>query len=271
MNQSICLFVPQKEGAALETFHFVYETEFRKLKQPFKRPTYCAYLVTAGRADLKMQTDQHTITENTRFFTFPSVPFEILSHDRLEYIYISFSGSGIDLQLQALGVTPDQFVFHKMDKVTALWKDTIRRIDKQNITILTECAMLYALSFLNTAAKEASDAAEETPFSKILSYINNNFTDPDLTVRKVAALFSYSEKYLSQLFKKTMGVTFTNYLNKIRIQHGLFLIENGEISVSKISAACGFSDPLYFSKVFRSQVQLSPKEKIKASTPKNKI
>ena len=60
-----------------------------------------------------------------------------------------------------------------------------------------------------------------------------------------------------------MGVTFTNYLNKIRIQHGLFLIENGETSVSKLSAACGFSDPLYFSKVFRSYVQLSPKEKIK--------
>jgi len=150
-----------------------------------------------------------------------------------------------------------------MDKVTAFWKDTIQRIDKQNITILTECAMLYALSFLKTAAKEASDTTEETPFSKILSYINNNFTDPDLTVRKVAALFSYSEKYLSQLFKKVMGITFTNYLNKIRIQHSLFLIENGETTVSKLSAACGFSDPLYFSKVFRNHMQISPKEKIK--------
>ena len=126
--------------------------------------------------------------------------------------------------------------------------------------------MLYALSFLNTAAKEPCHKPEETAVSKILTYINNHFSDPDLSVKKVASLFSYSEKYLSQLFKKTMGITFTNYLNQIRIRHSLFLIENGETSVARLSADCGFSDPQYFSKVFRSYTQSSPKEKIREHT-----
>lgn len=270
MNRNICHFVPQTANADIETFRFVYETEFLKCKQPITCATYCAYLVTAGSAILKMQSQEYTITKNTLFFTFPSVPFEILGHHDLEYIYISFSGTDIQIFLKKLGVNLSQFVFYNLENVTELWTTSIQRIDKYNISILTECALLYALSFIKTASNQISDRINEKPFSRILIYINNNFTDSDFSIKKVAVAFSYNDKYLSHLFKRNTGITFTNYLNKIRIQHAQFLIENGMKSVSQVSAACGFSDPQYFSKVFRNHEQLSPKERIKEFASWNK-
>ena len=86
-------------------------------------------------------------------------------------------------------------------------------------------------------------------------------------------MFSYTEKYLSSLFKKNMNVGFNQYLNRLRIQYAIELIANNVKSVSRIAELSGYSDSLYFSKVFKKLVGVTPGQHIKdvSETKKNNV
>ena len=75
--------------------------------------------------------------------------------------------------------------------------------------------------------------------------------------------YTDTEKYLSYLFKKNMQIGFTQYVNNLRIQCALGLIGEGWQSVSEIAFASGYSDALYFSKVFRKKVGCTPSQRIR--------
>jgi len=74
----------------------------------------------------------------------------------------------------------------------------------------------------------------------------------------VAGIFFYSEKYFSALFREKTGVRFTDHLGELRIRYALSLIDEGMRSVSELSAACGFINATYFSKVFKKIVGKNP-------------
>ena len=56
-----------------------------------------------------------------------------------------------------------------------------------------------------------------------------------------------------------MGVGYTQYLRELRLRHAVFLIEQGLVSVKNIALLCGFSDALYFSRLFTQSEGMSPK------------
>ena len=59
---------------------------------------------------------------------------------------------------------------------------------------------------------------------------------------------------------KKMGMSFSEYLRTVRIKHAVMLFEHGLDSVKNVALLSGFSDPLYFSSVFKSEVGISPSE-----------
>jgi transcriptional regulator GlxA family with amidase domain len=54
-------------------------------------------------------------------------------------------------------------------------------------------------------------------------------------------------------------VAYTQYLREQRIKHAIFLMEQGVVSVKNVAILSGFSDALYFSKIFTASVGVSPK------------
>lgn len=256
----ICNFLPKRSSSGdIEYYHFVYEANFKKLKQPFFFMKYGAYLVYKGCGVLKTKTDEYKLNPGTLFFTFPSSLLQLKAENNFTYLYITFDGDGALSLLDTFGISEDNFVFDGMEQLTTFWMSSIRRITPLNATALTESVLLYSLSFIGDNEKPTQNTNR---FDSILSYLNQNFSDPSLSVRKVADLFFYSEKYLSSLFIKSTGVKFTEYLNRLRISHAVSIIDSAT-PIAEIAMQCGFSDPLYFSKVFKKAMCISPSEYVK--------
>ena len=89
------------------------------------------------------------------------------------------------------------------------------------------------------------------------------FSDSSLSLSTIAARVGYNDKYISALFKKQKGITYTQYLRSLRIKHSIFLMEQGIVSVKNVAILSGFGDALYFSKVFKEVEGISPKDFIK--------
>ena len=259
--EDICNFLPRKKHSGdIEYYHFVYEASFRKLQQPFFLSKYRAFLVFKGDGIFKTKDREYKLVPGTLFFTFPKSSFEIEGSSNFTYLYISFNGTGVAPLLDNFGVSEDTCVFEGFEHLTDFWMTSIRRVTPSNATALTESVLLYSLSFIGT---QNSAIQETNRFESILSYIKDNFTDPSLSVKKIADIYFYSEKYLSSLFKKNTGVKFTEYLNELRISYAATLMDEKKLSVSEVALRCGFSDPLYFSKVFKKTIGVTPSEYIK--------
>ena len=250
---SICRFIPAKaKNERLETVYFVYETEFHKLKQPFHHATFFLQLVTRGNA--QMQLDGHTIhlRRGALVMVPPSVKYTVEADAEFAYMYITFTGERAFQLVEPLRPEAGGPVFYGFDWLIEFWQSSIRRITASNAGILTESVLLYTLSFLHTT-RDGVDVPDKskTVFESMLSYVKNHFTDADLSLRKIADLFSYTEKYLSHLFKQNMGVNFNVYLTEMRIEYAEKCMEGGMRSVREIAEICGYYDALYFSKVFK--------------------
>ena len=57
--------------------------------------------------------------------------------------------------------------------------------------------------------------------------------------------------YLSSIFKKETGVSFSKYLNELRLQRACVLLKHTNKQVREISEAVGYTDYIYFSQLFR--------------------
>ena len=94
---------------------------------------------------------------------------------------------------------------------------------------------------------------------KVQRIIRERYNE-DLNLGSLADMFSINPSYFSKKFKEETGINFVDYLAGVRIEHAKSLLENTELSISRISSQVGFNDAKYFSKVFYSVTQMRPTE-----------
>lgn len=90
-----------------------------------------------------------------------------------------------------------------------------------------------------------------------VNYINNHYRER-LTLETVASKVFVNPKYFSHVFKKEVGLAFTEYVIRLRIQYACRLLETTGYPAYRISFECGFSDPSYFNRVFCAQMNMTP-------------
>lgn len=93
----------------------------------------------------------------------------------------------------------------------------------------------------------------------IAAYIANHYTE-ELSMKNAAHAMNYSDAYFCKLFKQCFHVNFSTYLNEYRIEKARALMQNPRINIKDISIACGYSDPNYFTRVFKRLTGLTPTE-----------
>ncbi|MCX6983519.1 MAG: helix-turn-helix transcriptional regulator, partial [Lentisphaerae bacterium] len=89
--------------------------------------------------------------------------------------------------------------------------------------------------------------------------VAGSITDPSLNVKKIAVLIKCSPDYLSHAFHIETGMKLTEYINQQRTDMSKELLESSLLSVKEIAWACGYSDPGYFTRVFRKRMDISPR------------
>jgi signal transduction histidine kinase/AraC-like DNA-binding protein len=92
-----------------------------------------------------------------------------------------------------------------------------------------------------------------------VAYLHQNFDRP-LSRQEIADELGMSEDYFSRTFHKELGISPWDYLNRYRVAQAKLLLTSTNDSVKRIGRKIGFTDPAYFSRVFRKMVGQSPSE-----------
>lgn len=93
-----------------------------------------------------------------------------------------------------------------------------------------------------------------------IDYIDKNFSDPSISLDKVAKNVNISPSYLSAVFSQEVGQTLTEYITSRRINEAKNMLRNTDMRLSEIAFAVGYKDPHYFSFVFRKVSGCTPSD-----------
>ncbi len=108
------------------------------------------------------------------------------------------------------------------------------------------------------SAKETVSYSSDI-FGQVLQYIDDHYA-VSLPLDQVAEQFHLNKNYLSEFFSKRMGMTFTQYKNKIRIDHACQLLLHSGKCMTEIAYLTGFNSSSRFSKVFCQIMGTSPQK-----------
>lgn len=118
---------------------------------------------------------------------------------------------------------------------------------------------LKLLSLIEKGQEKASAKKGVTgKLSEVKGYIEENFSDPNLTLEQLGDEFSVSPNYLGRLFKKEMGVSVSDYINGERMKWALEQLEKTERPAKAIAEECGFVSSNYFYTYFRKKIGVTP-------------
>ena len=93
----------------------------------------------------------------------------------------------------------------------------------------------------------------------ILEYVDCNF-QRDITMQSLCQKFFINPNYISQFFKKEVGLNFTEYLAKKRLEYACYLLRQSDLSIQKISESSGYKDYFYFTRIFKKHQGMTPSE-----------
>lgn len=105
--------------------------------------------------------------------------------------------------------------------------------------------------------QERNDTTK-TMTEKAKQYIEEHYSQSDLSVEDLCSHLNVSATYFSTMFKKAVGMSFVSYLTQVRLEHAVDLLNNTEDKSYIIAEKVGYTEPNYFSYVFKKKYGISP-------------
>ncbi len=140
--------------------------------------------------------------------------------------------------------------------------DEVESISDIPNVIIANTAILESTDFLSRIASIAGGSSILPPFTgivvkKAIVYINSHVTR-QISRWRLASSVNISEDYLTRIFRKELGLSPWDYINRYRIQIASSLLVNTSRALSDIAESCGFQDQAYFCRVFKKVKGFSP-------------
>ena len=89
-------------------------------------------------------------------------------------------------------------------------------------------------------------------------YIEDHYSDSELSLTSVANYVHRSSEYLSRLFKSEVGQSFSTYLTEYRITKAEEFLMTTDMRIYEVAEAIGYPNPSYFSKIFKETLKMTP-------------
>jgi len=142
-----------------------------------------------------------------------------------------------------------------------LTRDDMARLN-QGVASILEKGLLSVeetLARIETTLSRSRKPSYETQqiVRRAMAFIHEHYAEP-ISRTDVALNGGVSERHLARCFKEEMELTISSYLNRYRVRQAKRLLAVGDMNVTEVAMAVGFSSSSYFSQVFRQETGMSP-------------
>ena len=227
---------------------------------PYDRDTYLFTYVTEGAAEMDVGGRRIPVSAGDFYVFFPHCGFSYITQPDLPWSILWFSADGAQIRsfLSAAGITPEDPLFrirqqvHLAAQLDALFLHSGSAAAEDRFLCLSILYEIFSLLI-----QERKHSVLDLGVLQAVRIMETRFAS-GVTVGEIADELHLNRNYFTKRFRHEMGVSPINLLQTIRFDHAVRLLRFSELSVSEISAACGFQDALYFSRSFHRKFGQPP-------------
>ncbi len=241
----------------------VYEGDFVGGHRLGRKDFHLLYLYS-GELNMKYGKKRIVLKCGQLIILPPGTPFFYANakKTRTEYMWINFTGSQAEKLINSaeipintpFTVTTPQYIFEGFETFFTEFKCR---------PFLHELAISYKLVHLMVLFSRSTGGRvrnkKSGPLTDTLVYIGENYTQ-DIPTEKLAEMEHLSCAHFRRLFKEKTGMTPTQYITAMRLKYAEQMLLETDLSIKEIAKSVGFSDQLYFSKVFSHYFGSSPSD-----------
>jgi len=143
---------------------------------------------------------------------------------------------------RAKPINPEGFlknIFYEINSQNAFYKEAV----------CGQIINFFALLYRNFGSVRPATDKQSKSYQNLISYIDLNYDK--ITFSEAADMMHYTKTYFSRVFKDISGITFTGYLNRIRIEKAVEKIKQKKGNITEIANECGFSTIRHFNRTFK--------------------
>lgn len=185
----------------------------------------------------------------------------IISED-VKIINVQFRERDISCDLlDRLSFVTDKVVFLDEDKIKIMEKlsELIRRDLKGNLSEqyrkrIIECMII---SFLDFVDNKKSSGIVHSSIKRAVVYLNTHFYE-NPSMKEIADKFYLNPSYFSRAFKENTGVTYKEYLRKLKLEYSRTLIKHTDLSLIDIAVKSGYETQSHFNREFKEYYGITP-------------
>lgn len=169
-------------------------------------------------------------------------------------IYINMQNIIIAISnlLESADLTEEGFAEKQEELLQLLYSK--KTLDDVEINVLKYCL------YIGNSLSEQRDSFGKKQAIIAKEYIEENYSNTELTLQTICYDLSISMSYFSAIFKRYTGETFIEALTKKRMERSMELLKNTSMKVYEIAEKVGFGDPHYFAITFKKYTGMTPKE-----------
>ena len=249
----------------------VYNCGFQKCEPDFSwgpalRNHHIIHFVASGKGKYIKGGQEYELSVGDGFYCPPD---EVLyyvsdSNEPWEYYWIGFGGVDAYWLLGAAGLSSKEPIFHCKDtqSIIKAFLDVYNSYGSELYNEIEMSGNLYKC--LSSIIKESDSIVgkhrRSTDYIDIsIRFIEHNYSRP-ISVNDIASSTGISRSHLYRLFMQELNITPNEYLIQFRISNACKLLRESNINISEAAYSSGFSDPLYFSRVFKRIKGITPTE-----------
>ena len=146
------------------------------------------------------------------------------------------------------------------DQLVELYGDLYERLQSLKVSDELFEEILKIIVDIRRINDESLKTGFSSTVNEILSYIANNYSNPEINLNTLAEEMDLSVSYICAILKKERNETFVKILTDTRINKAKELLQNPENKIIDIAEKVGFFEPYYFSHTFKKATGYSPKE-----------
>lgn len=244
----------------IELISQLYRQDFTEFKYPtWKTKWNLLILVESGEYQLKLESWQKPIVlkENDIALIPPEVQFERKALTPLSFYHIAF-------RAQADHPFYSSVSAGKLPLPTERTKSILQNIAQSailpdNRELITHgIEHIFAENYLFGRSKKTKLVPFSEEITSTVNYINRNL-EKTLDVDELADRVYLSHSGLIWKFKKELGTTPSHYISIQRLRYAKqLLLNHPEYTITQVSELCGYSNPFYFTNLFREYSGMSP-------------
>ncbi len=204
--------------------------------------------LSRGRLSLLRMTDYHSLQNDGIF----------------KLLHLGFDESVLPEEMLARIAAGDLVCFELEEQETQIFESLFRLCisentaptpDRKYLKHLIYCIFLRILKQMRETTLPIPEAS--SPIHSALLYMRMHFKE-NPKLEDVAKVAHYNKSHFSTTFRKEIGITYSEYINKLKIDYAKELLLSTALRVSDICFECGFASHANFLRLFKANTGMSP-------------